>query len=87
MTAPQELYCSSADWMERNLFHRVEMSFPILDPEHLRRILDDLEIYLQDNVQAWILDANGTYRRALPDGAPVVSAQSVLLERYASRSA
>jgi polyphosphate kinase len=83
----QELYCSSADWMERNLFHRVEMCFPILDPEHLRRILDDLEIYLQDNVQAWILDASGTYHRIGPDGAPVVSAQSVLLERYASRSA
>jgi polyphosphate kinase len=82
----QELYCSSADWMERNLFHRVEMSFPILDPEHLRRILDDLEIYLQDNVQAWSLDASGTYHRVRPDGAPVVSAQSILLERYAGRS-
>jgi polyphosphate kinase len=62
------------------------MSFPILDPEHLRRILDDLEIYLQDNVQAWSLDASGTYHRVRPDGAPVVSAQSILLERYAGRS-
>ncbi len=83
----EELYCSSADWMDRNLFHRVELSFPILDAEYLRRILDDLEIYLQDNVQAWILDASGSYRRVVADGAPVVSAQAVLLERYANRSA
>jgi polyphosphate kinase len=80
----EELYCSSADWMERNLFHRVELSFPILDPEHLRRILDDLEIYLQDNVQAWSLDGKGTYRRvgSLP-GEAAVNAQAILLERYA----
>ena len=80
----EELYCSSADWMERNLFHRVELSFPVLDPEHLRRIVDDLEIYLKDNVQAWTLDGSGTYRRVVGGpGEPAVNAQALLLERYA----
>jgi polyphosphate kinase len=82
----EELYCSSADWMDRNLFHRVELSFPILDPEHLRQILEDLEVYLQDNKQAWVLDGSGAYRRASPDDGRSVNAQAVLLERYGARS-
>ena len=79
----EELYLSSADWMERNLFHRVELCFPVLDAEHARRILDDLEIYLQDDTHAWNLAGDGSYRRAATGADPARSAQQELLERYA----
>ena len=79
-----ELYCSSADWMERNFFRRVETCFPLVDGELRQRVLSDLEIYLADNAQAWLLDADGEYQRAGPAAeGPAVSAQQQLLARYA----
>ena len=51
------LYCASADWMERNLFSRVEVAFPIEDPIVFKRIMEDLHNYLKDNVNAWEPDA------------------------------
>ncbi len=57
-----ELYAASADWMDRNLFHRVEACFPILDKKNARRILhDSLELPFQDDIQAWIMAADGHY--------------------------
>jgi polyphosphate kinase len=78
-----ELYCSSADWMERNFFRRIEVGFPIENPIHRNRILEDLETYLRDNTGAWELQSDGSYRRLTPNDSPVVNAQSVLLQRYA----
>ena len=52
-----EVFCSSADWMERNFFRRIEACFPILEPALKQRIIDDLELYLIDNTQAWQLQA------------------------------
>ncbi|HEV7632152.1 MAG TPA: polyphosphate kinase 1 [Steroidobacteraceae bacterium] len=78
-----ELYCASADWMERNFFRRVEVAFPIQDGELLTRILDDLKLYLRDDRHAWVLKADGTYARVLPAGAGTISAQSELIERLA----
>jgi len=76
-----ELYCASADWMERNFFHRVEAAFPITEPVLRQRILDELALYLQDNVQAWELQADGSYRRLAPDGEDPVSVQQILMQR------
>ena len=57
-------YLSSADWMERNFFRRIELCFPVLDPKLKRRILKEgLMPYLADNSQAWEMDGNGRYRR------------------------
>ncbi|MER3547263.1 MAG: RNA degradosome polyphosphate kinase, partial [Rhodanobacteraceae bacterium] len=79
-----KIYCSSADWMERNLLRRVEVCFPIRDKQLAQRVFDEaLANYLEDNVQAWLLGADGEYRRATPDGAPTHSAQLSLLQRYA----
>ncbi len=79
-----KIYCSSADWMERNLLRRVETCFPILDKQLAERVYEEaLANYLDDNVQAWLLDADGQYRRATPAGATAHSAQLSLLERYA----
>jgi polyphosphate kinase len=81
-----ELYCASADWMERNFFRRVEVAFPIKRPSHRERILHDLDVYLSDNVQAWRLGHDGVYTRITPDGQPPVSSQDKLLASYAAGS-
>jgi polyphosphate kinase len=76
-----ELFCSSADWMERNLLRRVETCFPILDPELARRVYsEELSNYLADNLQSWRLHADGSYARIVPvDGEMPFSAQGALL--------
>ena len=78
-----ELYCSSADWLERNLLRRVEIGFPIVDPELAARVKEEsLDNYLLDNLNAWELRADGTYAPLRPeDGAMPHSAQSMLLAR------
>jgi polyphosphate kinase len=78
-----ELYCASADWMERNFFRRIEVGFPIDRKQHRDRILEDLETYLADNTQAWALGEDGTYQRVIAGDAPAISAQAVLLRRHA----
>jgi polyphosphate kinase len=58
-----DLWLSSADWMNRNLFRRVEVAFPILDKLLKRRVIKEgLEPYLKDNVNAWELLPDGRYR-------------------------
>ena len=76
------LFCASADWMNRNLFQRVETCFPILDPVLRKRVVDEgLMAYLADNTHAWHLDADGTYHRTEPAGDAPISAQRQLMER------
>jgi len=58
-----EVYCSSADLMERNLFKRVEVCFPIENKKHKDRIIRDLDLYLTDNSQAWLLQTDGVYEQ------------------------
>ena len=77
-----EIYCSSADWMDRNFFRRVEIAFPIRRQKYRDDILRDLETYLQDNCQAWELDANGAYARVTSEGESGRCAQTELLEAY-----
>lgn len=78
-----EIYCSSADWMERNLLRRIETCFPILDPRLAARVFDEeLANYLADNLQAWRLMPDGGYVRISPaDGEMPYSAQGALLAR------
>ncbi|MDX9768383.1 MAG: polyphosphate kinase 1 [Ectothiorhodospiraceae bacterium] len=62
-----EVYCSSADWMPRNFFRRVEVAFPIEDPEHRDRVVkESLLGYLADNTQSWVLQKDGGYKRLKP---------------------
>ena len=77
-----ELYCGSADWMERNFFRRIEVCFPI-GPGDRERIYEDLQTYLEDNTQAWELQPEGVYRKCSPGEKPSVTAQTTLLRRYA----
>ncbi|PVZ90365.1 polyphosphate kinase 1 [Serratia sp. S1B] len=78
------IYCSSADWMNRNLFNRVEACFPIEDPALRKRIYQfGLLNYLQDNQQAWLLQGDGVWVRAQPkQGEPLYNAQQTLLESF-----
>ncbi len=78
-----QLLMSSADWMERNFFRRIEVACPVLRAPLRNRIRADLEAYLVDNTNAWLLLPDGSYRRAQSDGAPR-DAQAELLERYAA---
>jgi polyphosphate kinase len=74
-----EVWLSSADWMERNLFKRVEIAFPVLDPRLRARIVEQLHSYLDDQAQSWLLQPDGSYLRAeAPPGARGV--QERLLE-------
>jgi polyphosphate kinase len=60
-----EIYISSADWMPRNLYERVEVLCPVLEPTLKQRIKSEiLAAYLADNVKARFLDRNGNYSRA-----------------------
>jgi polyphosphate kinase len=78
----EELYASSADWMERNLFNRVETCFPILNPELRQRVFNEaLENYMADNSQAWKLEPDGGYTRIESGDEMPHSAQASLLAR------
>jgi polyphosphate kinase len=77
-----EIFCSSADWMDRNFFRRVEIAFPVRRQKYREDILRDLETYLQDDCQAWELDANGSYSRVPRRGDSPTCAQVMLLETY-----
>jgi polyphosphate kinase len=59
-----QVFCSSADWMERNLLHRIEVCFPITRKKHATRIIRELEMYLADDVQSWMLQSDGQYLKA-----------------------
>ncbi|GAB3439035.1 polyphosphate kinase 1 [Massilia solisilvae] len=77
-----DVYLSSADWMNRNLFRRVEVAFPVRAPALKRRVIrEGLQPYLKDNVNAWDLGADGQYRRRKPRAKQArYSAQLVLAE-------
>lgn len=76
------VYLSSADWRERNLERRVEICFPVRKAALAQRIVKELELYLTDNVDAWVLDREGQYRR-VAKGTVARSAQRLLLEKVA----
>ncbi|MCD2453077.1 polyphosphate kinase 1 [Methylicorpusculum oleiharenae] len=77
----QEIFVSSADIMNRNMFRRVEACFPIENKKLHQRIRNDLALYLSDNCQAWQLQSDGCYMQLTPgDGQEEVRAQSELLQ-------
>ncbi|MEX2468914.1 MAG: polyphosphate kinase 1, partial [Pseudohongiellaceae bacterium] len=69
LNSSPQVYCSSADWMERNLSHRIEVCFPILKKKQASRIMEEMEMYLEDCCQSWDLNAEGEYteKRAADD--------------------
>ncbi len=81
------VFLSSADWMGRNFFHRIETCFPIEDAELRNRIIEEaFSLYLVDNSQAWALDSAGEYRRVRTSGGRRRVAQQQLLDRLATNT-
>ncbi len=80
-----EVFLSSADWMERNMFRRVETCFPVEDARLRERVIKQgLLAYLADNTQAWVLQSDGSYRRLKPAANQKPRpAQALLLEELA----
>jgi len=76
----ERVYLSSADWMDRNFFRRIETGFPILNPKLKKRVIaEGLKPYLRDNVQAWDMQPDGSYRRRAKRRAKAYNAQNELL--------
>ena len=76
-----DMYLASADWMNRNLFRRIEVAFPVLDKSLKKRVMNEgLMPYLKDNQNAWELDAEGLYHRKRPTRSQkAFSAQQFLM--------
>lgn len=80
----EDVYLSSADWMDRNLFRRIEICVPVLDERIKRRVINEgLKPYLKDNCDGWEMQQDGTYRRRKHRGNRCYSAQANLLATYA----
>jgi len=84
----EDVFLSSADWMDRNFFRRVEVCFPVLDAKLKRRVINEgLKPYLEDNSQAWEMDASGNYHLPQPRRGRPLAAQEALLEQLARTQA
>jgi polyphosphate kinase len=80
----EDLYLSSADWMNRNMVRRIEVAWPVRDPAQRQRLIDEcLLAYLHDGVDAWDMAPDGSYHRVLPNPShPGHGAQAALMVRY-----
>ncbi|MFN3611446.1 polyphosphate kinase 1 [Tepidimonas sp.] len=88
----EELWLSSADWMNRNMLRRVELAWPVTDPHLRARIMDEcLHLYLADQRDAWVLQPDGNYVKAASlaakpaRGSGLPSAQASLMGRYGTK--
>lgn len=81
--AVQQVYCSSADWMERNLSARIEVCFPILKKKLAGRITRELQLYIDDRCQSWEMDAGGDYRLRREGDEDCEGVQTLLLQKLA----
>jgi len=82
----EEFYCSSADLMDRNMFRRNESCFEIRQKAMKEQIRHDLELFLADNCQAWVLNGDGSYERLSPGKNERTSAQENFLELLATEN-
>ena len=79
----ENVFLSSADWMKRNFFKRIETCVPILNPKIKQRIIDEgLMIYTIDNNNSWVMDANGDYKKRKPlNHGKIIDAQAILIQK------
>ncbi|HEY4083541.1 MAG TPA: polyphosphate kinase 1 [Burkholderiaceae bacterium] len=79
--ADEALYLSSADWMSRNMYRRIEVAWPVLDPKLRQRVIDEaLQPYLHDTLDAWQLGPDGRSTRLAVQGG--ISAQQALMKHF-----
>ena len=77
-----ELYMGSADWMPRNLERRVEILFPVLNPELKEKVWHILDVQLRDTVKAQLLKPDGTYEKVDKRGKELCNAQEQFCREY-----
>lgn len=75
-----EVYLASADWMNRNLYHRVEVGFPVYEPTLKKELRHLLELQLGDTVKARQIDEHGQNQTIAPGDQPGIRAQAALYE-------
>jgi polyphosphate kinase len=78
----EEVYLSSADWMDRNLFRRIEIAFPILDPELKQKVINEGLNELLKDVSSWNMNADGLYKQSASASNIKLSGQQNLLLKY-----
>ena len=74
----EDIYLSSADWMPRNLIRRVELLFPVEDPDCKARVMEVLNVELEDTVRSHFLDSDGSYHKLDLRGKKKVDSQEEL---------
>ena len=79
-----QLFMASADWMPRNLDKRVEIMFPVEDPEIKKQVMHILEVQLADNVKAHILQPDGSYEKVDLRGKQKICSQDQFCEEAAA---
>jgi len=87
----EEVWLSSADWMNRNMLRRIELAWPVTDAALRHRVMDEcIHQYLHDTRDAWLLQPDGVYTKAATQvgkgKAGLHSAQSNLMARYGSKA-
>ncbi len=81
---PCRVWLSSADWMDRNFFRRIELAFPVLDKKLADRIMKEgIQPYLEDNAQAWLMQPDGGFKRRKRTSGKGHCAQVELLKALA----
>ena len=77
----REVFLSSADWMERNFFLRIEACFPLRDPDLAKRVYQEaISNYLDDNISSWELSSDGRYRKSKKRGKHHSAQERLLVE-------
>ena len=82
----EEVYMGSADWMPRNLDKRVEIVFPVEDPQIKQEVMKILQIQLDDNVKAHILQPDGSYEKIDKRGKTLLCAQDYFCQEATERA-
>ena len=82
----EEVFMGSADWMPRNLDKRVEIVFPVEDEQLKEEVKHILEIQLEDNVKAHILQPDGTYEKVDKRGKMLLNSQDFFCEEATRRA-
>ena len=82
----EEIYMGSADWMPRNLDKRVEILFPVENETLKQEVIHILQIQLEDNVKAHILNKKGSYEKIDKRGKILMDSQMYFCEEAAARA-
>ena len=78
-----DLFLSSADWMDRNFFRRVEIAFPIFNEKLKKRVLEEgLQIHFTENAINWRMSSDGSYQLRKSTTNQIISCQDGLLKKF-----